>query len=33
MAATAPLISGDKVEELIKVYEFFAAIDHRRSRS
>ena len=24
MAATAPIIRGDKVEELIKVYEFFA---------
>ena len=24
MAATAPIIGGDKVEELIKVYEFFA---------
>ena len=27
MAATAPIIRGDKVEELIKVYEFFAGTE------
>lgn len=29
MAATAPIIGGDKVEELIKAYEFFERVERR----